>query len=125
MIFYTQQRDRLSLLLNSAGKLTGREDVTADVVSYEKVLSWWVYIVALTERANGTRKEARARKGGEGGVERPCRFRHSRVLTQLASPATRNGPACWQAAEVVARENTLQRHPEMACRKMLVVFSGL
>ena len=63
--------------------------------------------------------------GGGGGVERPCHFRHSRVLTQLASPATRNGTACWQAAEVVARENTLQRHPEMACRKMLVVFSSL
>ena len=63
--------------------------------------------------------------GGGGGVERPCHFRHSRVLMQLASPATRNGTACWQAAEVVARENTLQRHPEMACRKMLVVFSSL
>ena len=118
MIFYTQQRDRLSLLLNSAGKLT------ADVVSCNKVFSWWVYIVAVTGRASGTRKEARARKGGEGG-QRPCHFRHSRVLTQLASPATRNGTACWQAAEVVARENTLQRHPEMACRKMLVVFSSL
>ena len=62
---------------------------------------------------------------GGGGVERPCHFQHPRVLTQLASPATGNGTACWQAAEVVARENTLQRHPEMACRKMLVVFSSL
>ena len=64
-------------------------------------------------------------EGGGGGEERACPFRHPRVLTQLASPATGNGTACWQAAEVVARENTLQRHPEMACRKMLVVFSSL
>ena len=69
-------------------------------------------------------KGSESEEGG-WGVESPCHFRHSRVLTQLASPATGNGTACWQAAEVVARENTLQRHPEMACRKMLVVFSSL
>ena len=70
-------------------------------------------------------KGSESEEAGGGGVERPCHFRHSRVLTQLVSPATGNGTACWQAAEVVARENTLQRHPEMACRKMLVVFSSL
>ena len=43
------------------------EGVTADVVSCNKVFSWWVYIVAVTGRASGTRKEARARRGGGGG----------------------------------------------------------
>ena len=75
MIFYTQQRDRLFLLLNSAGKLTGRGCYSSCCFLQQGLQLVDRYLrcnVKSHARAAHERKRLKRERGR--GIERPCHF---------------------------------------------------
>ena len=116
-------------LLNSASKLIARA-LQPIFHPANKVFSWWIYIVTVNLKSHALAAHERKRERGSG-VVMPCHF-PTLVCSNAAGFACHSKcSACWQTAEVVARENTLRRHPgngmsgNVGCFLKLIMYSPI